>query len=165
MHSISLDVIKSAMANELFKVAFGKVDVSGIDSCFLNKSSYIQCLSPNGNMLSFSYGYDSGDCQINKLSSMKSGVEVTVKGDEGYWKTYCEQVDFWKKEQDIHKQWSALKVTFRSEVAQVLDGVNTTAQLLEQWPESEPFLPAQLNNPSSINLPAISISTLTNQLK
>ena len=53
---------------------------------------------------------------------------------------------------------------YKQDVSQVIDGCNTSKQLLEVWKEVEQFLPVGVANPSSINLPAVSIASLNRKL-
>lgn len=46
------------------------------------------------------------------------------------------------------------------DVIQIIEGVNTTGQLLAAWPAVEKFIPAGVNNPNRINLPAVNFARL-----
>jgi hypothetical protein len=92
-------------------------------------------------------------------------VEYVFIGDDPLWVEYQSARELTKafnKTVEAHKETRQL---YTEEVDQVLQGVNTTGQLLEQWPEILPYLPSNLNNPSNINLPSISVKKLNEQLK
>lgn len=63
-----------------------------------------------------------------------------------------------------NKEWSTNHKNYKAQVSTVLEGVNTTNQLLEVWPEVEKFLPVGVLEPSKIQLPSVSISTLNSAL-
>lgn len=51
------------------------------------------------------------------------------------------------------------------ETKAILDSVNTTRQLLDLWPQCEPFLPAHIADPDkAIRLPAIQVSRLNERI-
>lgn len=56
------------------------------------------------------------------------------------------------------------RLEYRETVKDVIDGVNTTGQLLEVWEEVEQFLPQGISNPSGINLPTINIKSLNSKI-
>lgn len=68
-----------------------------------------------------------------------------------------------KQEADV-ATWKLQLTNYLRDVGHVLDGVNTTEQLLTVWPEAEGFLPSGIVNPSRIQLPAISIANLNAKL-
>jgi hypothetical protein len=69
-----------------------------------------------------------------------------------------------RKQREVISAYELELSNYIQEVRQVLDGVNTTKQLLEVWPEVEKFLPEGITNPSKINLPSVSIASLNNKL-
>jgi len=77
------------------------------------------------------------------------------------YKEYKKNIKGNKKAKDAHKAWELKKSNYLSDVRNVLQGVNTTGQLLEQWEEVEKFIPVGIVDPSSINLPSnVSIAQL-----
>ena len=61
--------------------------------------------------------------------------------------------------------WSEKRNEVERESSIVLDSVNTTKQLIEMWPQCEPFLPAYVANPDkAVRLPAIPLSRLNERL-
>ena len=69
-----------------------------------------------------------------------------------------------RKEREALSAYEAELTKYTQSVRQVLDGVNTSKQLMEVWPEVEKFLPQGVTNPSKINLPAVSIAGLNSKL-
>lgn len=53
---------------------------------------------------------------------------------------------------------------YQQDVTQIVEGCNTSAQLLEVWEEVEEFLPKGVVNPSKINLPSVNIAALNRKL-
>jgi len=71
----------------------------------------------------------------------------------------------YEKVSDAHNRWRALWKEVSRETRAILESVNTTRQLLELWPQSEPFLPAHIADPDrAIRLPAIQMSRLNERL-
>ena len=56
------------------------------------------------------------------------------------------------------------KANYEQDVTQVLDGCNTSGQLILVWEEVEKFLPKGVANPSIINLPSVNIAALSRKL-
>ena len=83
--------------------------------------------------------------------------------------TLCEQVTLaYSKVQEADKQvniYAEAYNAYRSEVSTVIDSVTTTGKLLDLWAAVEPFLPQGIQNPSKIQLPAISLDTLNKGIK
>lgn len=64
-----------------------------------------------------------------------------------------------------HEQWREKGNEVLRETKAVLESVNTTKQLLDLWPQCEPFLPAHIADPDqAIRLPAIEMSRLNERL-
>lgn len=70
-----------------------------------------------------------------------------------------------KKVKDAHEKWFHEHNELKVEAETILASVNTTKQLLEVWPEVEPFLPPHVADPSkAVNLPAIPVSRLNERI-
>lgn len=78
---------------------------------------------------------------------IKRGTKVNTR----YWKM-VEEHEIQKR---VRGKWNNKKEDFESEVSQVVSSVNTTGQLVEVWPEVQPFLPETIADPSKIQLPAV----------
>lgn len=62
-------------------------------------------------------------------------------------------------------EWNQEKSSFREEITLIIEGFNTTKQLVETWPEAEQYLPPFAADPSKgINLPALVTSRLNEKL-
>ena len=59
-----------------------------------------------------------------------------------------------------HSEWELKRDNYMEQVTQVVGGVNTTGQLIEQWEEVAQFIPEGYRNPSRIQLPAVSVASL-----
>lgn len=67
--------------------------------------------------------------------------------------------------QEKNADWSKAYCSLESECKTILSSVRTTKQLLEIWPQVEPFFPAYLADPSQgVALPALPISRLNERL-
>lgn len=71
----------------------------------------------------------------------------------------------WKKASATEKAEWAQRRDYEEQVTMVVSGVNTTAQLLDAWPEVEKFIPAGVNKAANIQLPAVSIQQLNKFIK
>lgn len=89
-----------------------------------------------------------------KDHKVPTNIQKILKDQRNYYK------DTLKPHQDLVKEHNKVLRLYMEEVSQVLQGVNTSKQLLEVWPEVEKFLPKGTVNPSSITLPAVSIANL-----
>lgn len=89
-----------------------------------------------------------------------SGVDVLLTQEE--WEVvFAERIRL----QGEYAEWDKEQKSFRKEVWQILESVNTTAQLVELWPSAEQYLPANLADPEKgIKLPALHISRLNEKL-
>lgn len=66
---------------------------------------------------------------------------------------------------DQYNDWKKQRETIWREAKEILASVSTTKQLIELWPQVEPFLPAYLVDPSKgVNLPAIPVSRINEKL-
>lgn len=106
---------------------------------------------------SFEYTY--------KVSTSEAKVEYVFTEDDPLWVEYQTAKELTKAFNKEVEEHQATRKLYSEEVDQVLQGVNTTGQLLGQWPEIEEFLPSNIANPSKINLPSVSVKKLNEQLK
>lgn len=63
-----------------------------------------------------------------------------------------------------YKDYELERKNYVQQIQTVLDGVNTSNQLLEVWPEVEEYLPIGVVEPSKIQLPSVNIQTLNSAL-
>lgn len=69
-----------------------------------------------------------------------------------------------RKEREAVSTWEKERTKYLDEILQVLRGVTTTKQLMEQWPEVKEYIPTSYFNPSKICLPAINTQALNAKL-
>ncbi len=69
-----------------------------------------------------------------------------------------------REKRKIHREWMARRDQKSAQIASVLVGVNTSAQLIDVWPEVEKYMPVGVVDPSNISLPAISVDALNEGL-
>lgn len=77
---------------------------------------------------------------------------------------YTELRDKEREEDKLIHNWNKEKEKYLDDIFQVLKGVNTTKQLIEQWPEVQEYIPLCYFNPSKINLPSIDIKSLNQKI-
>jgi len=125
----------------------------GVPDKFLNKSTGIK----------FSFGGDVNQVHLEYAMPVWWGrYDVPVL--EVFEKEHKELKKFHKTNAD-HETWRAQRDEIKRESAVVLESVNTTKQLVEMWPQCEPFLPAYVANPDqAVRLPAIPLSRLNERL-
>jgi hypothetical protein len=69
-----------------------------------------------------------------------------------------------RKAKEALSSWKNELSRYMQDVIQTLDGVNTSGQLLDVWPEVEKFLPKGTVDPSAIQLPAVNTVALNRKL-
>lgn len=69
-----------------------------------------------------------------------------------------------RQERAAVSKWEQERTKYLDEIMQVLVGVTTTKQLMEQWPEVKDYIPTSYFNPSKIALPAINTKALNAKL-
>lgn len=67
-------------------------------------------------------------------------------------------------ERQALSNWENERTKYLDEIMQVLKGVRTTKQLIEQWEEVKEYIPQAYFNPSKIALPAINTAALNSKL-
>jgi len=165
----TLKELKGILADKVHTKVYGKYNLDSVPQDLLNTSSYISIQTPNDSIEHIDFSYTptgvSSFSHTYKVSTSKSKVEYVFTEDDTLWTEHQEARELTKvfnKEVDAYLETRSI---YKGEVDQVLQGVNTTGQLLEQWPEIEEFIPESIANPSKINLPNVSVSKLNEQLK
>jgi hypothetical protein len=110
------------------------------------------------------FGRDVEGSSIYKISTTQSKVEYVFTEDDPLWVEYSAELEAAKLANKAYDEHHKALVKFKSEVATVLESVNTTLQLVEVWPEALPFVPQNISNPSSINLPSVNFAELNKVL-
>lgn len=148
----------------------------GIPRTSLRTSNYFYIRLPNGNQQGV---YWDPDCQYSSdaskqfvVDSVTSMVMFDFNNPVNQPKLVQDLLDKYrtakkgnKTAKDAYDAWDLSISSYRANVTNVIDGVNTTKQLLEVWPEVAPFLPVAMTDPSKILLPTVNIASLTAGLK
>lgn len=141
-----------------------KVIAAGLTKEYLKKSHYFN-ISINGETFSNHFRDASGSKEY--LTQVNPTTSYLFTDDNLTDKECIQAVKIYKaarkKERPLRQkrsEWVKVRNNYIADVVNVLAGVNTTGQLLEVWPEVEKFLPKGITDPSSINLPAVSINQL-----
>ena len=93
-------------------------------------------------------------CYFNLTKDMEGDV-----GDA--YREYLSKTKRLKQAKETHDKYQLKLKNYMADVINVIEGVNTTGQLLEAWPECERFIPSGIVDPSAISLPAsVNISQL-----
>lgn len=91
----------------------------------------------------------------NQLTApLRKAIEAKKKFEKTTLKEYKQK----RKDHELERR------NYIQQIQTVLDGVNTSNQLMEVWPEIEKFLPVGLLEPSKIQLPSVNIATLNSAL-
>lgn len=112
------------------------------------------------------------DAKKNYVSHLKLIQGVFVQLDmlkkypliQAAYKAYKKALKTEKPNYEAKRQWTREKEGYLQDVRNVIFGVNTTKQLLEEWAEVEPFIPTGIVDPSRIQLPAVNIAQLTKKI-
>ncbi len=118
------------------------------------------------------YLYDKfGEAQYTPILGNKSGIFTDLDNlkcaDVELVNIHNTYLSAYKKVRPLktkYKLWKKDKDNYMADVINVLDGVNTTGQLLEVWEECAKFLPLGILNPSNIKLPTVSITQLNKHI-
>ncbi|ARM71086.1 hypothetical protein pVco7_gp098 [Vibrio phage pVco-7] len=139
----------------------------------VSTTGYIQYISPTGSWGSV-YLYDKNNSEAEKVRALSkySGTRDFSNPDylakhPSLKKAAEEFTSLQKaarKEREALSDWNKARTSYLDEIQQVLKGVNTTKQLMEQWEEVKEFIPQAYFNPSKIALPAINTKALNEKL-
>jgi hypothetical protein len=89
-----------------------------------------------------------------RTAAMNKAIEAKKKFEKTTLKEY----------KQVQKDYDLSRRNYASQIRTVLDGVNTSNQLLEVWPEVSKYLPTGVLEPSKIQLPSVNIATLNSAL-
>ena len=136
-----------------YKTAYGDIDVS-----HLPKTLFNWCTTIKVNAAGERHNYRMSKERPVAHDRSWEIIEATVTADD-------KKLIKLQKEQQNIETWYEQKREFLKEVNELLRLVNTSKQLLELWPEVEPYLPPHIADPSrAVQLPAIPISRLNERL-
>lgn len=155
----SATLAKFAAAIQVQKKLYGKYE-GLLPEEFVNKSFNVKVQLPNGAVQHWNFGNDEEGNTIYLLSTKESKVEYVFTDSDPIYAEYKKVVDDVKAQEAVYKEWRKGYDKFKSEVTQVLESVNTTGQLVEVWPESLPFIPQEISDPSKINLPSVNFAEI-----
>lgn len=93
------------------------------------------------------------DVATTKIPAIKKAYEI-----------YQRDIKDTKPIVDAHKAWELAKDNYCTDVWNILEGVNTSKQLLEVWPECERFIPKGIVDPSKLYLPTVNLATLNSKI-
>lgn len=139
----------------------------------INTDSYINYKTPTGSWGSV-YLYDTKDSEAEKVRVITkynttrdfSNTEYLAKNPS--LKKAAEEFTAMqkaaRKEREAVSTWERERSNYLDEIRQVLKGVNTTKQLMEQWEEVKEYIPSAYFNPSKIALPVINVKALNEKL-
>jgi hypothetical protein len=156
--------LKVDLAEKIHKKVYGKYSIN-IPIDMVNTSNHIKVQYPNQSVVQLYFKYDENKGYDYKISTKQSKVEYVLSEDDPLWLDFIAIKNKIDEFNNIIKGLVKDKKSYEEGVSQVLEGVNTTGQLLEQWPEVEDYLPQNISNPSKINLPSVSVSKLNEKLK
>lgn len=151
-HTIESDFAKALRAEK-----YGEYDHLPDD--IVNKSVCLCIRLPNDSVVSYNFlkdGEDMYDYKALPVSS-KRGVQVDLLDGHTnpHYIKYLERIKEAKEVDLVMKGWQKNRNEFQGKVLEVLNSVNTTKQFVDVWPEAEKFIPDDVRDPSTINLPAL----------
>lgn len=157
---VSESKLKNKIACKLQQHLYGKYE-NLIPKEFQNTSYHIKVKLPNESIANWDFGYDNVKGEhLYLLSTKESKVEYVFTDTDPFWLEYQQDIVVVKEYNTLKESYDKELRKFKDEVLQVLNSVNTTGQLVEVWPEAEPFLPKEIANPSTINLPSVNFAEL-----
>lgn len=155
----SVGKAKNEAAIKVQKKVYGKYEGLLPDD-LINKAYYVSVQLPNDSVQHWNFGNDQNNETISLLTTKQSKVEYVFTEDDEIYSEYKKVADVVKQQQSVYDEWEKGYKKFKSEVTQVLESVNTTGQLVEVWPESLPFIPQEISDPSKINLPSVNFAEI-----
>lgn len=156
---VDVDSLKTKFAIKLNEMLYNKY-VGLVPDGMLHTKRYIQLQLPTESIVSWYFGYDEDGDYVYKPATKESKVEYVLTSTDPLWIQYSKEVEEAKQNNKAYEEWNKTLRKFKAEVTTVLESVNTTLQLVEVWPEAEPFVPQAISNPSSINLPSVNFAEL-----
>lgn len=136
----------------------------GYSSNIVRAQEYTQ-LAANGEHLHSFRAKEYGDlCPLRQAGAVDVTDPKNPKLNELY-AAYKKELKDAKVKKDIYTAWELKRDNYMADVRNVIEGCNTTAQLLATWEELEKFIPAGLLDPSTgITLPSVNIANLKKQI-
>jgi len=145
-------------ADKVHQKVYGKY-LSLVPEYMFNLANAIRVQLPNDGVQWLYFGEnEKGSCK--RPCTNESKIEYVFTDSDPIFLEYSNALNTCKVEVQQYQEYNKVLAKFKSDVSQVLESVNTTKQLVEVWPESEPFLPKEVSNPSSINLPAVNFAEI-----
>jgi hypothetical protein len=160
---VSIDNLQCKLAIQISDKIYSKYKGLVPDD-LLNTRRYVKVMLPNESVASYYFGYDEEGNSIYKISTTESKVEYVFTSDDPLWVAHLADLEAAKLVNTAYEEHNKALRKFKSEVKTVLESVNTTGQLVEVWPEALPFVPQNISNPSSINLPSVNFAELNKVL-
>lgn len=150
-------VFAEAQRKRLF-VKAGVCDTT-IPTQFLQKSRYIRIQLPDETVTGFYfYNPEGTDYDYKPCPSLDGAIAIDAN-DPSYL-AYKEAKRKLKELNQPYDAWRSAYNVVQDQVRMALDSVNTTGQLLSVWPEAEKFIPTDVWDFSTIQLPSVSFSSL-----
>ena len=156
--SLDEDNLKSEVAKSVQQKLYGKY-AGLVPLEMLHTNRYISLKLPNDSLVQWYFLGEDGNYQYLPKTK-ESKVEYCLEKDDPIWIAYEVKRAIYKEQATAAEDHRKALNKFKNEVKQVLDSVNTTLQLVEVWPEALPFVPQEISNPSSINLPSVNFAEL-----
>lgn len=148
------------LAEEVHNRLYGHLGdkLAGIPKELLNITGHMR-IKVNGTSLGITFPEDEEGNTI-----LRAAPDFYVQATEKEEAKFIEVTKSLRKERLEFDKAVLERLNYSDEVMDVLSSVNTTGQLKELWPEVEEYIPSTLRDPSSIQLPAISVASLNKAL-
>jgi hypothetical protein len=146
------------LAESVYSRTYGELDVGTIPESLLDFRSYILVSLKGGHL---NPNFEPIDGKTPKRPFAGHYIQATPEEEAEYTRINKDN----RKIQQVYDKAVKDQDTYREEVRDVLNSVSTSNQLIELWPEVEQFIPSTIRDPSSIQLPAISVASLNDALK
>lgn len=168
------DMVKAYFLNKHKKVIeeVGKLSEETLKTLtLLNSSTYIQYRSQAGHwecvyftkeeVEKYKIPYELRNNTVINLedpAQLTAPIRKVLEAKKKFEKTTL------KEYKQVRKDYELERRNYVQQIQTVLDGVNTSNQLLEVWPEVEEYIPIGVVEPSKIQLPSVNIQTLNSAL-
>jgi hypothetical protein len=158
--SFKEETAEADLAEALRLRLIGDYDLSSIPQSFFKTANSVKAQLPDG--FRWLYYRDSENNTEYRITPSQDGAIVLSETDGLYTKYKKAKREF-KEKNKAYEEWQANRKEIRQKVRGVLSAVNSTKQLLVNWPEASVFLPDFINGAATVNFPAVSITDLNKQ--
>lgn len=143
------------LSDAVWQRSYGHLDLSNIPKGMLYENSFMRVRLSGESTATPDFPRVNGEAQYRPVESPKY-IQATPEEEAEYRRL----AKIRRQERQKRNEAAEAMAAFESDVSTAINSCNTTGQLVELWPEVQEFIPQNIQNPSSINLPTVSTAAL-----